>query len=94
MRRVRTSLRSAASSSRSAVVRTPGLPLPRSARARSTQIRTTEALTSRSRATCGTVLPSSSTRRTAPALNSSVKLLRDRFSLFPSAMSDTVDAFH
>jgi len=85
-------LRSVASSSFSAVVATPGLPLPRSARARSTQFRTLDSVRSRSRATCGMVLPSSRTRRTAPALNSSVKLLRGRFCFFPSAMSDTVPA--
>ena len=87
----RTCLRSFASSSRSSLVR-PVWPLLRSARARSTQTRSAEAVRSRSRATPQTVLPSSSTSRTAPALNSSVKLRRTRFGLFPSSMIDTVSA--
>ncbi len=68
IRSSRFSFRSFPSSSRSALVRTPGLPLPRSARARSTQLRSADAVRSRSRATCGIVVPSSRTRRTAPAL--------------------------
>ena len=50
----------------------------RSARARATQSRTAVSVRSRSRATAPTVLPSSSTRRTTPALNSSVNWRRAR----------------
>ena len=87
----RFSLRSRASSSRSTVV-SPVLPWVRSARARSTHVRSADSVRSRSRATCRMVLPSSSTSRTAPTLNSSVKLRRTRFGLFPSSMIDTVSA--
>src|SRR5690606_24791201 len=76
----RTSLRSRASSVRSSVVR-PVLPLVRSARARSTHCRSADGVRSRSRATSPTLLPWSSTRATAPALNSSVNR---RFARRPS----------
>ena len=92
MRSSRTSFRKRPSSSRSSVVRTPGLPLPRSARARSTQFRSDDSVRSRSRAAAPTDLPSSRTSRTAPALNSSVKLRRARFG-FRSAMVDIVSTF-
>jgi len=48
---------------------------------------------SRSRATCGIVLPSSRTSRIAPARNSSLKLLRCRRCFVSPAMWDTVTAF-
>src|SRR6202158_6346687 len=76
--RMRFSLRSRASSSRSAVVNAPGLPLPRSTRVCSTHLRNDDSVKSRSRAAAPTVFPSSSTSRTAPALNSSLKLRRVR----------------
>src|SRR4029453_7253339 len=85
----RTSFRKRPSSSRSLLVRTPGLPLPRSVRACSTQLRSDDSVRSRSRAAAPTDLPSSKTKRTAPALNSSVKLRRARFG-FRSAMVDIV----
>jgi hypothetical protein len=88
----RTSRRSFTNSPRSSVVR-PVLPLLRSARACFTQLPTTDCETSRSRPTCETVLPSSSTSRTAPALNSSVKLRRTRF-FAPVAIRAIVSAFH
>jgi len=68
--RIRFSRRSRASSSRSAVVR-PVFPLVRSARARFTHSRSAVSVRSRSRATLPTLLPSSSTSRTAWALKSS-----------------------
>jgi hypothetical protein len=89
---MRFSFRSRLSSSRSAVVRAPGLPRPVSARACSTQFRSDDSVRSRSQAVAGTVLPSSSTSRTAPALNSSLKLRRVRFR-FVSAIVDIVSAF-
>ncbi len=63
-----------ANSSRSTVVSPPDRPRLRSARARATHARNAEAVRSRSLATRPTVWPSSNTRRTAPALNSSVKV--------------------
>src|SRR5262249_2972245 len=45
-----------------------------------------------SRATWATVLRSSSTNRTAPALNSSVKLLRSRFGRFACSILDTISS--
>jgi hypothetical protein len=89
MRSSRTSLRKCPSSSRSLLVRTPGLPLPRAARACSTQLRSDDSVRSRSRAAAPTDLPSSKTKRTALALNSSVKLRRARFGC-RSAMLDIV----
>ncbi len=86
MRRDRFSFRSCASSSRSAAVN-PVLPFVRSARACLTHFPNGDSVRSRSRATWATVLPSSSTKRTAPALNSSVKLRRSRFD---SAIVDTI----
>ena len=68
---MRFSLRSRASSSRSAVVR-PVRPPLRSARARSTHCRKADSVRSNSRATAPTVFPSSNTSRTAPARNSSL----------------------
>jgi hypothetical protein len=67
----RSSLRSCAISARSSLV-SPDLPPSRSARARTTHVRSTDAVSPRSRATRAMVFPSSRTRRTAPALNSSV----------------------
>src|ERR1700736_1030932 len=90
--RMRFSLRSRASSSRSAVVSAPGLPLPRSARVCSTHLRNDDSVKSRSRAAAPTVFPSSSTSRTAPALNSSLKLRRVRLGCL-SAIVDIVSAF-
>lgn len=78
IRSLRTSLRRSASSCRSSLVRTPGRPWPRSARARSTQSWSEELARSRSSATELTLLPSSSTSRTAPSLNSGVNVLRGR----------------
>ena len=66
MRSSRTSLRSRASSSRSAVVR-PVLPFVRSARACSTQLRSDDSVKPRSGAADATVLPSSRTSLTAPS---------------------------
>ena len=91
MRNSRTSLRSRASSSRSAVVR-PVLPFVRSARACATQLRSDDSVTPRSRAADATVLPSSRTSHTAPVLSSSVKLRRPRLP-FVSAMVDIVFPF-
>src|ERR1700730_13152299 len=90
--RMRFSLRSRASSSRSAVVNAPGLPLPRSTRVCSTHLRNDDSVKSRSRAAAPTVFPSSSTSRTAPALNSSLKLRRVRLGCL-SAIVDIVSAF-
>jgi hypothetical protein len=56
----------------------PVRPWVRSARARLTHSRTAVSVRSMSRATAPTVLPSSSTRRTTPALNSSVDWRRAR----------------
>lgn len=72
MRSSRTSLRSRANSSRWAVV-SPVRPFVRSARACSTQLRSDDSVNPRSRAAAATVLISSRTSRTAPALSSSVK---------------------
>ena len=91
MRNSRTSLRSRASSSRSAVVR-PVLPFVRSARACATQLRSDDSVTPRSRAADATVLPSSRTSHTAPVLSSSVKLRRPRLP-FVSAVVDIVFPF-
>src|SRR5216684_1355383 len=90
--RMRFSLRSRASSSRSAVVNAPDLPLPRSTRVCSTHLRNDDSVKSRSRAAAPTVFPSSSTSRTAPALNSSLKLRRVRLGCL-SAIVDIVSAF-
>src|SRR5215207_6748750 len=84
----RFSFRKRASSSRSAVV-SPVFPWVRSARACSTQLRNADSVSPRSRAAAATVWPSSSTSRTALALNASVKLRRDRFGV-RSAMVDIV----
>jgi hypothetical protein len=83
-------LRRRANSSRSAVVR-PVLPLVRSARACSTQLRSDDSVRPRSRAAAATLWPSSRTRRMAPALKSSVKLRRVRLG-FVSGMVDIVSA--
>src|SRR5713226_3385768 len=88
--RMRFSLRSRASSSRSAVVNAPDLPLPRSTRVCSTHLRNDDSVKSRSRASAPTVFPSSSTSRTAPALNSSLKLRRVRLGCL-SAVVDIVE---
>src|SRR5262245_42436944 len=94
VRSSRTSLRRRPSSSRSAVVSTPGLPLPRSARARSTHLRSDDSVKSRSRAVAPTLLPSSSTSRTACALNSSSNRRRGRRLFVVSAIGlDIVSAF-
>src|SRR5262249_47035273 len=92
----RTSLRSFASSSFSSLVSVPRLLLPASARACSTQWPNADGVRSRSRAASAIVLPFSSTRLTAPALNSSVKLRRLRFGFFvdSSVIGDTVSASH
>ena len=58
----------------------------------STHFRSDDSVRSRSRAAAPTVFPSSSTRRMAPALNSSVKLRRVRFR-FVSDIVDIVSAF-
>lgn len=81
------------SSSRSSVVR-PLLPPLRSARACTTQPRSDEGVKPRSRATTATRFPSSRTRRTARALNSSACSLRLRRppSCFPSILA-TVSTF-
>src|SRR3954451_8946684 len=75
--RMRFSLRSRVNSSRSLVVR-PVRPCVRSARARLTQSRSAVSVKSRSRAAAPTVFPSSRTKRTALALNSSVNWRRGR----------------
>src|SRR3954463_4878789 len=74
---IRSALRSRTNSSRSAVVR-PVRPFERSACSRLTHSRNAVSVKSRSRAAALTVLPSSSTRRTALALNSSVNWRRAR----------------
>lgn len=74
---MRFSLRNRASPSRSAVV-SPVLPPVRSARACSTHSRNADGVRSSSRATAPTVLPSSSTNRTAWARNSSLNCRRTR----------------
>jgi hypothetical protein len=74
---IRSALRSRTNSSRSAVV-SPVRPCVRSARARLTHSRNAVSVRSRSRAVALTVFPSSSTRRTALALNSSVNWRRAR----------------
>jgi hypothetical protein len=74
---IRSALRSRTNSSRSAVVN-PVRPFERSACARLTHSRNAVSVRSRSRAAALTVLPSSSTRRTALALNSSVNWRRAR----------------
>src|SRR3954447_7079388 len=75
--RMRFSLRSRVNSSRSLVVR-PVRPCVRSARARLTHSRSAVSVKSRSRAAAPTVFPSSRTKRTALALNSSVNWRRGR----------------
>src|SRR5262245_19206663 len=92
-RRIRFSFRRRASSSRSAVVR-PVLPCVRSARARLTQARSAVSVRSRSRAARPTLLPSSSTSRTAWALKSSSNCRRGRRRLGVSAIArDIVSTF-
>ena len=91
-RRRRFSLRSRRSSSRSSVVK-PRRPCVRSARARSTQLRNADSVRSRSRATCPTLRSSSSTSRTAPALNSSSNCRRGRRFLVGCTIGDIVSAF-
>src|SRR4030095_5553846 len=61
MRSSRTSFRKRPSSSRSLLVRMPGLPLPRSARACSTQFRSDDSVRSRSRGAAPTGVPSATT---------------------------------
>lgn len=71
------SLRSRRSSSRSAVVSSPGAPCPQSGSSCLTQFRRPSALTPSCRATSVTVFPEERTRATASRLNSSVyRLLR------------------
>ena len=89
--RMRFSLCSRASSSRSAVVR-PVRPPLRSARARSTHGRKADSVRSNSRATAPTVFPSSNTSRTAPARNSSLNCRRDRRRV-GAAIRDIVSTF-
>src|SRR6266498_1779417 len=88
---IRSALRSRTSSSRSAVVR-PVRPFERSARACLTHWPRADATRSSSRATAVTLLPSSSTRRTACCLNSSVNRRRAR-RLRVSAIADIVPTF-
>src|SRR5712692_4158950 len=88
---IRNSFRSRASSSRSAVVR-PVLPCVRSARARSTQLRSADSVKPKSRATAPIVLPSSSTSRTAPAMNSSLNRRRARRPVLLDPILDIVSA--
>src|ERR1700730_4855647 len=90
--RIRFSLRSRASSSRSAVVK-PVLPSLRSASACCTHSRTAEGTKSSSRATALTDFPSSNTNRTVWALNSSLKRRRARLARVVSAIVDIVSAF-
>src|SRR5262245_4910579 len=93
VRSSRFSFRRRASSSRSAVVR-PVLPCVRSARARLTQARSAVSVRSRSRAARPTLLPSSSTSRTAWALKSSSNCRRGRRRLGVSAIArDIVSTF-
>src|SRR5262249_45306269 len=94
VRSSRFSFRRRASSSRSAVVK-PVRPCVRSARARVTQMRRLDSVRSRSRATLGMLLPSSSTSRTACALKSSSNRRRWRRVVFGvSAMArDIVSTF-
>src|SRR5260370_35304104 len=73
------------SSSLSSVVKVPRLLLPRSARACSTQWPNEDGVRSKFLATSAGSLPWSSTRLTAPSLNSSVNFRRDRFRFFSSA---------
>lgn len=69
-------------------VSTPGFPVPPSARARATQVRSEDSVRpNRLRAAAATDSPSSRTKRTAPALNSSVKLRPRR----RAGLSDMVD---
>jgi hypothetical protein len=89
--RIRFSLRSRASSSRSAVVR-PVRPFERSACACLTHWPSADGTKSSSRATPVTLLPSSRTKRTACCLNSSVKRRRGR-RLRVSAIADIVSTF-
>src|SRR6266540_1371526 len=88
---IRSALRSRTSSLRSAVVR-PVRPFERSARACLTHWPRADATRSSSRATAVTLLPSSSTRRTACCLNSSVNRRRVR-RLRVSAIADIVSTF-
>src|SRR5258708_374471 len=89
--RIRFSLRSRASSSRSAVVR-PLLPFVRSACACRTQFASDDGVRSRSRETAPIVLPSSNTSRTAPAMNSSVNRRRARRPVLLDPILDIVSA--
>src|SRR5262245_3589031 len=81
IRRVRTSRQSWPNSSRSAVVSAPAGPCPASTSACRTQLRSAVSVRSNSRATVGTDLPLSRTRRTASALNSCVNARRFRFAM-------------
>ena len=92
VRSTRFSFRNRRSSSRSSVVN-PVRPFVRSARARSTQFRKADSVRSSSRATWPAVLPSSSTNRTAPVLNSSVNRRRCRRGFVLLAIVDIVPAF-
>src|SRR4051812_42874098 len=76
-RNSRLSLRRLASSARSSVV-SPVRPFVRSARACRTQLPSADGVKSNSRATAPTVLPSSNTNLTAPAMNSSENCRRAR----------------
>ena len=93
MRNSRFSFRSRAHSSRSAVVSPRDRPLLRAVVARSIQVRNAATVRSRSRATRVTVLPSSNTRRTTPALNSSVTCCRARRAFLPGPMIAIRSAF-
>jgi len=72
----------------------PVLPLLRSARACFTQFPTTDCAASRSRPTWEIGLPSSSTSRIAPALNSPVKLCRARRVRAPAAVQPILSIFY
>ena len=89
---IRSSLRSRASSSRSAVV-SPVLPCVRLACACLIQLPSDEGVKSRSRAMAPIVLPSSNTSRTAAAINSSVNCRRARRPVFLDPILDIVSAF-
>src|SRR5690606_34160822 len=88
----RTSFRRRVSSSRSSLI-SPVRPLVRSARVRSTQSRSADSVRSSSRAAAPTVLPSSSTSRTAPSLNSSENCRRGRRPALLRDMRDIVSTF-
>src|SRR5712691_13411157 len=79
IRSCRASRRSATSSARSAVVRSPLPPPPASIPDCATQLRTADAVRPRSRETSPIVLPPSRTRRTTSALYSAVNFRRVRF---------------